>query len=148
MAAKDVSTMDEDTSKEMDELRRAADSEGEIELSLDDDDDDGGGSSEPEVSTRADKKRQRGQNLVQQANEAAETARREAAELRGRLDVLERQRQQPVQQQPAKDPLDDEALTIQREHKAYVTRYNNAIQQAADKKQQLPQAEIDAYEKE
>lgn len=135
----------------MDEIRRAADADGEIELSLDDADDDGepGEVPEPQTQTRQDKKRQRGQNLVQQAREEAETARREAAELRGRLDTLERQRQQPIQQQqPTRDPLEDEAVSVRREHAAYVTRYQDALNRAAQEKRQLAQSEIDAYEKE
>lgn len=149
--AKEATTADIDVSNEMEEIRRAADSEGEIEVPLEDegDDDDSEVDAAPQGPSRQEKKRQRGQNLVQQAREEAETARREAAELRGRLDSLERQRQQPPQQQaPTKDPLEDEAVAVRREHAAYVTRYQAALNQAQQEKRQLSQAEIDAYEKE
>jgi hypothetical protein len=148
--AKEATTADINVDKEMDELRRVADSAGEIEVSLDaDDDDDEVVETEAQQGpSRQDKKRQRGQNLVQQARDEAETARREAAELRGRLDTLERQRQQPAPQQPTRDPLEDEAVSVRREHAAYVTRYQDALNRAAQEKRQLAQNEVDAYEKE
>lgn len=114
------------------------------ELALDDDED------EAPKPSRKEKKRERGQNLVRQAQEEAAIARREAAELRGRMEAYERQQQEQRarEEKSSKDPLDDEVAAVRREYAAYVTRFNAAQQKAIAEKRSLTQQEQEAFDNE
>jgi hypothetical protein len=119
-----------------------ADDEEPKELDLDDDE------PAPEAKpSRAAKKRERGQNMVKQAQEEAATARREAAELKGRLDAYEAQQRQ-TQQANQKDPLEEETAAARREYASYVTRFQAAQQRANAEKRGLTQQEQEAFDNE
>lgn len=94
--------------------------------------------------SRAEKKRERGQNLVRQAKEEADAARRETAELRGRLDELSRRQQAPAPAaEPKEDPLIAERDQLRKEYNAHMSRFREV-----SSKEGVTQAEIDKLQEE
>lgn len=144
------------TENEEEKLRKEADADGKIEVSLEepaDDDEELEASDEqpeqgkPQQPSRSEKKKQRGQNLVRQAKEEAEAARREAAELRGRIEELARAQQRPQQQPQTQqsDPLETELKGLQSEFTAYNQRLSAAQQAAQSAQRPMTQEEIDKW---